>query len=172
VRDLASLGDQSGAASLRAIMRAPLVVPESLAADRLLKKFKEERRTMAILLDEFGGTAGLITVDNVLDVLIGDIADEFRPPAITPERLADGRVRMPALYPVSEAGEWTRARWTSSYATVGGLVASILQQTPRPGDRVMIDGVEVEVERVEKRAVTSVLLRPLPAGGEQDDAHD
>ncbi|PYP75426.1 MAG: HlyC/CorC family transporter, partial [Gemmatimonadetes bacterium] len=141
VRDLASAETRGTAGSLRTLMRSPLVLPQTLTADRLLKKFKEERRTMAILVDEFGGTAGLITVDNVLDDLIGDIADEFRPPAITPERLADGRVRMPADYPVSEAGEWTHARWTSSYATVGGLVTSMLHQPPNIGDRVMIDGV-------------------------------
>jgi len=70
-------------------------------------------------------------------------------------------VRMPALFPVSEADEWTRARWTSMYATVGGLVTSKFQQPPTPGDRVVIDGVDVEVERVEKRAIVSVLVRPL-----------
>ena len=69
---------------------------------------------------------------------------------------------------MSEAGEWTRARWTSSYATVGGLVTSMLHQAPKPGDRVVINGVDVEVEQVEKRAVTSVLVRPLPAAGEDD----
>ena len=170
VRDLATHSTQDSSASLRSMMRSPLVLPATLAADRLLKKFKEERRTMAILVDEYGGTAGLITVDNVLDDLIGDIADEFRPPAIAPERLGDGRVRIPALYPVSEAGEWTRAKWTSSYVTVGGLVTSMLHQSPNPGDRVIIDGVDVEVERVEKRAVVSVLVRPLPA--EHEDGSD
>jgi putative hemolysin len=86
VRDLANASTQGTPASVRAMMRAPLVLPETLAADRLLKKFKEERRTMAILVDEFGGTAGLITVDDVLDDLIGDIGDEFRPPENAPER--------------------------------------------------------------------------------------
>jgi CBS domain containing-hemolysin-like protein len=171
VRDLASMiADGRDVTSLREVMRTPLVLPATLTADRLLVKLKQERRTMAILIDEFGGTAGLITVDNILDNLIGDIADEFRPPAITPERLADGRVRIPARYLVSEAGEWTHTHWTSSYATVGGLVMSMLPQTPKVGDRVVIEGVEVEVERVEKRAVASVLVRPLPADDE-GDAH-
>ena len=169
VRDLANASSSAQSASVRALMRAPLIVPATMSADRLLKKFKEERRTMAILVDEFGGTAGLITVDNVLDDLIGDIADEFRPPAAAPERLPDGRVRMPALYPVSEAGEWTRTRWVSTFATVGGLVTSRLQRTPNEGDRVIIDGVEVEVERVEKRAVVSILVRPYRAAGAEDD---
>jgi putative hemolysin len=170
VRDLANASTQGSPASVRAMMRAPLVLPETLAADRLLKKFKEERRTIAILVDEFGGTAGLITVDDVLDDLIGDIADEFRPPENAPERLPDGRVRIPALHPVSESSEWTRARWTSEFVTVGGLVASLLPQPPKPGDRVVIDGVDVEVEQVEKRAIVSVLVRPLKIATSQVDA--
>jgi CBS domain containing-hemolysin-like protein len=161
VRDLAAAADGDGAApTVRSLMRAPLILPESITADRLLVKLKEDRRTMAILVDEFGGTAGLITVDNVLDELIGDIADEFRPAAAVPERLPDGRVRIPALLPVAEAVNWTRVRWTSPYATVGGLVASMLRQQPRVGDRVTIDGVEVEVEQVDRRAVVTVLVRP------------
>lgn len=162
VRDIAAAAGHETAATLRAMMRAPLVLPESLPADRLLVRLKAERRTMAILVDEFGGTAGLITVGNVLDALIGDIADEFRPAAAVPERLPDGRVRMPALFPVSEAGTWTGARWTSRHTTIGGLIASRLGRQARVGDRVTIEGVEVEVERVDRRAVVTVLVRPAP----------
>jgi putative hemolysin len=71
---------------------------------------------------------------------------------------------------VSESSEWTRARWTSEFVTVGGLVASLLPQPPRPGDRVVIDGVDVEVEQVEKRAIVSVLVRPLKPGSSAEGA--
>ena len=154
VRDLAA------ARAVRDVMRPPLVLPETIKADRLLVKFKEERRTIAVLVDEFGGTAGLITVDDVLDELIGDIADEFRPPEPVPERLPDGRVRMPASLPVSQAPEWTRVRWTTTHATVGGLVASLLPGQARAGDRVTIEGVTVEVEAVEGRRILHVLVTP------------
>lgn len=158
VRDLATRAPADAAATLRTLMRAPLVLPETITADRLLVKLKAERRTMAILVDEFGGTAGLVTVDNVLDELIGDIADEFRPAAAVPVRLPDGRIRVPALFPVSEVAAWTRVRWTSRFATVGGLVASRLRAQPVVGDRVVIDGVEVEVEAIDRRAILSVLV--------------
>ncbi|MDB4879972.1 MAG: HlyC/CorC family transporter [Gemmatimonadetes bacterium] len=169
VRDLAARDPQAPPPALRALMRTPLVLPETITADRLLVKLKAERRTMAVLVDEFGGTAGLITVDNVLDELIGDIADEFRPNAAVPVRLPDGRVRLPARFPVSEVATWTRVRWTSRYATVGGLVASRLREQPMPGDRVVIDGVEVEVETTDRRAILGVLVRPPLPHSRRDD---
>ena len=144
VRDLANASSRQRSASVRTMMRPPLVLPDTLTADRLLQKFKEERRTMAILVDEYGGTAGLITVDNVLDDLIGDIADEFRPPAMAPERLEDGRVRIPALYPVSEAGEWTQSamdlivrhrRWTGDEHAAPGTQAWRQSRDQRRGRR-------------------------------------
>jgi len=169
VRDLAALEPGAAPLALRGLMRAPLVLPMTITADRLLVKLKGERRTMAVLVDEFGGTAGLITVDNVLDELIGDIADEFRPAAAVPVRLPDGRVRIPALFPVSEVATWTRVRWVSRYATVGGLVASRLRSQPVPGDQVVIDGVTVEVETTDRRAILSVLVRS-PSVERRDDA--
>jgi CBS domain containing-hemolysin-like protein len=165
-RDLAVASQLETRPAIRSLMRSPLVLPEMLPADQLLVRFKAARRTMAILVDEFGGTAGLITVDNILDDLIGDIADEFRPVAPTPERLADGRVRLPGSLPVDEAAPWVRASWRKTAATVGGAVAAALGRSPRPGDRVVVDGVEVEVERVEHRAIVSVIARP--AGRDRD----
>lgn len=150
---------------LRGLLRPVLVAPASMSVDRLLLRLKEERRTMAILVDEFGGTAGLITVDDVMDDLIGEIADEFRPDAPAPERLPDGRVRLPGLLPVDDAVEWTRVRWSHRAETVGGLVTERLGRMPLLGDEVVIDGVRVEVERVERRTVGSVLVTPITSDG-------
>lgn len=160
-RDIAVASARDDATGLRAMMRPPLFLPETMMADRLLVRLKEERRTMAILVDEFGGTAGLITVDDVLDELIGEIADEFRSTAL-PERLPDGRVRMPGSYPLPESSEFARVRWRSRATTVGGLVGGILTQ-PKPGDRVTVQGVVIEVEQVDRRAILSVLVTPAPS---------
>jgi CBS domain containing-hemolysin-like protein len=173
VRDVALMvGDDARAGGLRSIMRSPLVLPATLTADRLLVKLKQERRTMAILIDEFGGTAGLITVDNILDSLIGDIADEFRPAEPAAQRLADGRVRLPGSMTIDDAARWTRVSWHATSATVGSLVALALRRVPSPGDRVVIRGVEVEVEQVERRAVTSVIVTPANPRSEDEDAPD
>ena len=171
VRDLAVASES--APGLRAVMRQPLVLPASLTADRVLVRLKEERRTMAILADEFGGTAGLIAVDDILDHLLGDIADEFQPRDAVPERLPDGRIRLPGGLPADEAMPWTRVEWETRAATVGGVVLDAFGRVPSPGERTVVQGVEVEVERVERRAVASVIVtpvRPRPAGeGDEDD---
>jgi CBS domain containing-hemolysin-like protein len=167
-RELAVASQSETRPTLRSLMRPPLVLPELIPADQLLVRFKAERRTMAILVDEFGGTAGLITVDNILDELIGDIADEFRPSPPSPERLPDGRVRLPGSLAVDDAVQWVRAPWRKTAATVGGAVIAALGRSPRPGDRIVIDGADVEVERVEHRAVVSVIVRP--AGRDRRDS--
>lgn len=164
VRDIARVPAEDGArVTLREVTRPILVAPSSIRIDRLLVRLKEERRTMAILLDEYGGTAGLITVDNILDDLIGDIADEFRRPAAAVERLPDGRLRIAGSLPPDVAAAWMRVRWSPKAATVTGAIASMLGRLPRPGDRVTIEGAQVEVETVERFAVVSVLV--TPAGG-------
>jgi putative hemolysin len=177
VRDVATASataTEGGESTLRGLLRPVLVAPATMSADRLLVRLKEERRTMAILVDEYGGTAGLITIDNILDDLIGDIADEFRPRGPAPERLPDGRVRLPGSLPVDDAAAWTRVRWEHRAATVGGLVTACLSRLPRPGERLTIEGVPVEVERVERRAVRSVIVTPVrgdaPAGEGRRDA--
>lgn len=169
VRDVATAAAQAGADGLRDLLRPILVAPATMSTDRLLVRLKEERRTMAILVDEYGGTAGLITIDNILDDLIGDLGDEFRPSARLPERLPDGRVRLPGALPVDDAASWTRVRWAHDAATVGGLVMARLGRVPVSGDRLVIAGVPVEVERVERRVVHSVLVTPVREGAPTTD---
>lgn len=163
VRDIATSASAHGTAvSLRALLRPVLVAPATMKADRLLVRFKAERHTMAVLVDEYGGTAGLITIDNILDDLIGDIADEFRPLAPTPERLPDGRVRFPGAYPVGDTVAWVGTMWDARGAsTVSGLVMAVLGRVPQRGDTLSIDGVAIEVEHVDKRRVLSVIASPL-----------
>jgi CBS domain containing-hemolysin-like protein len=130
-----------------------------MMADRVLGRMKEEGHTMVILADEYGGTAGLVTIDNILDDLIGDVTDEFRADAPAPEMLPDGRVRLPGSYHASDAARWTRVRWHGAF-TVGGVVLAAFGRAPRAKERIDIAGVEVEVERVNRSRIDSVLVRP------------
>ena len=162
VRDVARVSARAeGETTLRDIMRPVLVAPASMRIDRVLVRLKEERRTMAILVDEFGGTAGLITVDNILDDLIGDIGDEFRPPSPGAERLMDGRVRLPGSLSVDAAAAWTRVRWEHTAATVGGVVTAAFGRIPKPRETITIEGVVIEVETVGRMSVTSVIATPV-----------
>ncbi|MDR5683753.1 MAG: hemolysin family protein [Armatimonadota bacterium] len=161
--------DGADAASVRASLRPPLFVPESMTADRVLARLREGRSHMAIVLDEFGGVAGLVTVEDVLGEVLGEVGDEFHAPEPAPEPMPDGRVRLPGRMPLDEAEAWLGTRWEGESETVGGLVVETLGRVPVAGERVNVRGVDVEVERVAGHAVLSVLATPLrPDGGGED----
>jgi putative hemolysin len=155
-------------ASIRQVMRPILMVHESVTADRLLTLMRERRSHVAIVADEFGGVAGLVTLDDVLREVMGEVADEFRPAEPHPERLDDGRVRLPGFIRLDEAEPWIGVLWTGDSDTVGGRVAEELGHVPEPGERVEIDGVAVEVESVENHAVAWVRATPVGAEGGTD----
>lgn len=159
-------------ASIRQLMRPILMVHESVTADRLLTLMREKRSHQAIVMDEFGGVAGLVTLDDVLTEVMGQAPDEFRTEEPGPERLEDGRVRLPGWLRVDEAEPWLGILWEGDADTVGGRVMEELGHVPRAGERVEIDGVVVEVERVEGHAVAYVIATPWGFGQERDAADE
>jgi putative hemolysin len=173
-KDVARLAAAGGGLiDLRAALRPALVVPGSLTADRILVRMREERRQFAVVLDEYGGTAGIVTIEDVLELVIGDVADEFKPADPRIERLADGRVRVPGILPVNELESLTGIQWEDGDAhTVGGRVIEELGRLPAAGEKVEVEGVEVEVERVGRTAVVSVVVSPgdrrLSTRGEEE----
>jgi putative hemolysin len=154
--------------SVRALMRPILMVHESVTADRLLTLMRERRSHLAIVMDEFGGVAGLVTLDDVLTEVMGEAPDEFRTNVPRPERLEDGRVRLPGWLRVDEAEPWIGILWEGEADTVGGRVMEELGHVPRRGETVEIDRVRVEVEEVAGHAVTSLLATPWRAGADGD----
>lgn len=153
---------EGGELSLRALARPVLVVPASMRVDQLITRMREERRQLAIVLDEYGGTAGLVSIEDVLEEVVGDIADEFKPPDLGPERLSDGRVRLPGSMALSEVEQWIGTVWSSGGShTVGGRVVEAFSRIPRPGERMTIEDVDIEVEGIRRHAVTFVLATPV-----------
>jgi CBS domain containing-hemolysin-like protein len=142
------------------LIRPVLTVPEQLTGDRVLSLMKSRGGVMAVVVDEFGGTSGLITIGDVLAELLGDVGDEFKPGHRVPQRHPDGAVSLPGDLPLYEAPHWVGARWEGDSDTVGGFVTERLGRIARKGDVVDVDGVRVEVEAVERNAVASVLVRP------------
>ena len=151
------IGDR---ATVESVMRPALIVHESTTADRLLSLMRERGSRQVILADEFGGVAGLVTLADVLEEVMGDMGDEFQSGEPAPERLPDGRVRLPGVLRLDEAEPWVGVLWSGEADTVGGRVVEELGHLPSIGERVLIDGVEVEVESVTNRAVTGVLAMP------------
>ncbi|HSR42506.1 MAG TPA: hemolysin family protein, partial [Longimicrobiales bacterium] len=150
-------------------VRPILAVHRGVSADRVLSLMRRERGVMAVVVDDFGGTSGIITTEDILSEVLGEVADEFKHGGRGPERLADGRVRLPGEMPLHEASPLVGAAWEGSADTVAGLVAARLGRIPEPGDTAEIEGVGIEVERVERQAVRTVIARPVVAGGTEED---
>ena len=149
------------AVSLATLVRPITSVHESVSADRVLRQLRERRAHQALVVDEFGGTAGLLTLEDVLSELIGDVGDEFKAGEPVPERLPDGRVRIPGDTAVQDGEALLGTSWETEVSTVGGLVTEALGHLPSPGETVTIGDYEFTVERVVDRAVASVVATRL-----------
>ncbi|MEQ1731197.1 MAG: transporter associated domain-containing protein, partial [Vicinamibacterales bacterium] len=136
-------------------------VHESVTADRVLRHLRERRTHQSLVVDEFGGTAGLITLEDVLSEFLGHVGDEFKPAAPISEPLPDGRLRIPGRMAVDDAAAVLKATWSTEATTVGGMITEALGHLPIPDERVVIADYEFEVERVAERAVESVLARRI-----------
>jgi CBS domain containing-hemolysin-like protein len=168
-RDLAAhYAEKQTAATLEPALRPIPQVPSQMEIGRLLPVLRKRGQRMALVLDEFGGVEGVVTLQDVLDELLGTPPGEGTGGQPSPGRLPDGRVRLPGLLRLDEAAEWTGVRWrTGGVTTIAGLVMVGLGHLPKAGDRVRMDGVEIEVERMDGQAVASVLVTPPRANREE-----
>ncbi|GIV97362.1 MAG: hemolysin [Herpetosiphonaceae bacterium] len=157
------------AATAADLMRPVVTAPETLTADRLLALMRERRSHHVIVIDEYGGVAGMVTLEDVLAELMGEVPDEFKLGQPAPERLPDGRVRLPGLMRLDEAEPWIGTRWTGESDTVAGRVIEAIGHLPDVGEQAVIDGVPVEVERIVNRAVVSVIACPVAKEEQSED---
>jgi len=136
-------------------LRPAVFVPESKRLNVLLRDFKANRNHMAIVVDEYGGVAGLVTIEDVLEQIVGEIADEYdidEDTMIMPRDNGDYVVK--ALTPIGEFNERLGARLSDAEVdTVGGIVMTTLGRLPRRGDRVIVNDFQFEVLRADSRRV-------------------
>ncbi len=159
-----------GRRAVRESMRPAVFVPEQKRLAELLAEMQKQRFHMAVVVDEYGGTAGLVTLEDLLEEIVGEITDEYDVAEPTVETLPDGSVRVPARVPVDDLSELLGVELPDTeWDTVGGLVLNLMGHVPAEGEAVTFQGLEFRVERVQGRRVVSVLVskRPLaeqPAG--------
>jgi len=146
------------------MLRPAVFVPESKRLNVLLREFRASRNHMAIVVDEYGGVAGLVTIEDVLEQIVGEIADEYdidEDTMILPRD--NGEYVVKALVPLPDFNERLNVHLQQDeIETVGGLVMNRLGHVPRRGDRVDIDGLRFEVLRADSRRV--YLLKVAPVG--------
>jgi magnesium and cobalt transporter len=155
------LGAATGAFDIREVLRPAVFVPESKRLNVLLQEFRTNRNHMAIVVDEYGGVAGLVTIEDVIEQIVGDIEDEYdvdEDQAIRREGERTYAVR--ALTRIEEFNSYFGAHFSDAeFDTIGGLVAHAFGRVPRRGESVHIDGYDFRVLRAERRRVE--LLRVL-----------
>jgi putative hemolysin len=149
-----------------------MFVPETKRVSELLAEMRARKTHLAIVVDEYGGTAGLVTLEDLIEELVGEIHDEYDIDARPFEQLASGDVLVNATYNVGDLNEELDLSLPDEdWDSVGGLVFGMLGRVPVPGDVVEVDSVRLVVERVDGRRVSRVrLIRPAdaePVGAEE-----
>jgi magnesium and cobalt transporter len=159
-KDLLRYFTESGAVEfdIREVLRPAVFVPESKRLDVLLKEFRASRNHMAIVVDEYGGVAGLVTIEDVIEEIVGDIADEYDvEDDQTIRREGDRQFTVRALTRIDEFNEYFGTDFSDDeFDTIGGLVMHAFGQLPRRGESVTLDGVEFRVLRADRRRIDAL----------------
>ncbi|MCG7499461.1 CNNM family magnesium/cobalt transport protein CorC [Vibrio sp. Of7-15] len=152
------LGSNSEPFDIEEVIRPAVVVPESKRVDKLLKEFREERYHMAIVVDEFGGVSGLITIEDILEQIVGEIEDEFDDEEEEDIRqLSKHTFAVKALTTIEEFNETFSTRFSDDEVdTVGGMVMTSFGHLPSRGETVEIEGYSFKVTAADNRRVVQL----------------
>ena len=144
---------------LTAVMRAPYFIPETKRIEDLLKEFKALRVHMAIAVDEYGGTSGLITIEDLLEEIVGDIQDEYDLEEQWLQPQEDGTLLVDARANVEELEEYYQIEISKEkFDTVGGYLFHLLGNVPTPGEKVSDNGLVLMVEKSDERKIDKVRI--------------
>lgn len=148
--------------SIEEIVTPVLFVPENMRVDRLMKVFREEYSEMAVVVDEFGGVAGVITIEDLMTEVLGPVSDEFKITKIDYEKLSDGRMRICGNVSAfnDEITGLTGIRWKGEANTIGGQIVEVIKRIPEDGEIIYIDGAEIKIDEVKRNAIQSLVIKP------------
>jgi magnesium and cobalt transporter len=147
------------------MLRPAVFIPESKRLNVLLKEFRSNRNHIAIVVDEYGGVAGMVTIEDVLEQIVGDIEDEYDYDEDEDNIIKDaqGRYRVKAL---TEIGDFNEALGTNlsdeEFSTIGGLVVNKFGHLPKRNDHTVIENLGITVVRADSRRLHSILIELLP----------
>ncbi|WP_345236481.1 hemolysin family protein [Hymenobacter saemangeumensis] len=161
VKDLLPIIRRGEPVELARIMRPPFFVPETKKINRLLRQFQRKHIVMAIVSDEFGGVSGIVTIEDIMEELVGEIQDEYDNEVPVVEKVAEDEYRVNPATPISDANEYLPFPLPEGddYETVGGLLNVIYGSIPEVGDVAVLDPYEFRVLQRSRRAVELVQLR-------------
>ncbi|WP_431949601.1 hemolysin family protein [Nocardia lijiangensis] len=176
LKDLVPYADRSRKVRVHDVMRPAVFMPDSKPLDDLLDEMQRRRNHMALLVDEYGGIAGLVTIEDVLEEIVGEIADEYDIGEIPPvKELGEGRFRVSTRLSVEDLGElYDMDIEDEDVDTVGGLLAHELGRVPLPGSKVVVHGLVLRAEggpdQRGRMRINTVLVRKAPEKSEKAGA--
>jgi CBS domain containing-hemolysin-like protein len=155
--------EHEGNARVSTLARAPLFVPEQKRLSELLREMQKQRVHMAIVVDEYGGTAGLVTIEDLIEEIVGEIVDEYDQEEPLVELVDEDTIRVDAKMPIDEVNELLDVELPhEEWDTVGGLVFGLTGRVPVAGEKVRYEPLEFTTERVTGRRIQKVVIRKLP----------
>ncbi len=162
--------------SLRTLLRPPVLVPESMTIDDLLHELQRRKVHIAIVLDEYGGTAGIVTIEDLLEEIVGEIQDEYDVEEPMVVRLNEDQARIDGRADVDELRELFDIQLEledeEEYDTIGGLLYHRIGGVPAPGDRIEVAGLTLTVESTDGRRVGKVLVVRKPRAATDSGGDD
>jgi len=145
------------------LLRPPTFVPELKPVDSLLREMQADKVHLAIVVDEYGATVGLVTIEDILEEIVGEIVDEYDREEKLVEPLGENVWRLDARVSVDELNEMLGTDLPNEeWDTLGGLLFGLLGHVPSPGERVEIEGIRLTAERIRGRRIAKVLVKRLP----------
>jgi putative hemolysin len=160
-----------GEAAVTTIMRTPFRVPETKKLSDLLTDFRRRRVTLAIVVDEYGGTAGLVTLEDLLEEVVGDIYDEYDVVLPAFERLPSGSLALDGRLSIGEASAVIGVDLPEGdYDSVAGLLYSRLGVMPKVGERVELESVTLVVDELARHRITRVRVLRQPESDSGTDS--
>lgn len=160
--------------NVRDMLRPVVFIPEAKRLNVLLKEFRSNRNHIAIVVDEYGGVAGMVTIEDVLEQIVGDIEDEYDFDETEDNILRDnnGRYRVKALTEIADFNEALGTDFSDEeFSTIGGLVVNQFGHLPKRGEQIRFNQINFTVLRSDSRRLHSILVEPLAQEGEinEDD---
>lgn len=165
------LHDQQLDLPVERAMRPPAFIPETKAVSELLQEFRRQQQTLAIVVDEYGGTAGLLTIEDLLEEIVGEIYDEYDVARAVAQRVDERTWTVDGKLSIDDANQLQGVKLpVGDYDTVAGLIYDRLGAIPQPGTRIETDAMILVVDQLEGRRVTKVrMTQKEPAGPESEE---
>jgi putative hemolysin len=176
IRDLMRAGNAQGGydkVDVETLLRPAHVVPETKDLAALLHDFRRTKEHLAVVVDEYGTTEGIVTLEDLLEEIVGEIEDEFDLPDESVEQLADGRIRISGTFSVDDFNEqFETSLPVDDYHTMAGFVFGLLGRAPEPGDEVSHDGTHFTVVVVEGTRIERIEVEFSAVEGAPEDSED